>query len=86
MNLEIAPPDRIAPLAEKVRDELAKAERPLTAKDLVDRIEPKMSEALVRDGLERLLFRQELDVSVRREPGKRGAAPLAYALKKPVAS
>lgn len=80
-NRIVEPQDRAGAYAALVRAELRKADAPLTVRELMARLH--LSERLIRDGLNRLVFLNEVVVRQRIVTGFRGLPPWTYALVAP---
>lgn len=74
-------PDRAAAYAEQVRQALQAASAPLSVKELLESC--SLSERLVRDGLERLIFSGAVVMTKRYVARRRGPPPLVYSLRQP---
>ena len=73
-------PDIAGTYAARVRELLAARSEPLTAAEITAQL--GCSERRIREALDRLAFCEELEIELRHTPGRRGALPRAYRLKR----
>lgn len=73
-------PDIAGSYAVRVRELLATRDDPMTAAEVTSAL--GCNERRVREALDRLVFTSEVEVELRHTPGKRGALPRAYRLKR----
>ena len=78
MEETISVPDVAGTYAAQIRDHLSISSKPLTVPEICDAL--KLSDRLVRMGIERLTFTKQVMVSLRHEPHRRGAVPRQYRL------
>jgi predicted ArsR family transcriptional regulator len=73
-------PDIAGSYATRVRELLASRDEHMTAAEITSAL--GCNERRVREALDRLVFCSEVEVELRHTPGKRGALPRAYRLKR----
>jgi hypothetical protein len=74
----VSVPDIAGTYADQIRQHLATSSTPLTVPELCNAL--KLSDRLVRMGLDRLVFTRQVMVSLRHEAHRRGAIPRQYML------
>jgi predicted ArsR family transcriptional regulator len=72
-----ATPDVVGSYANRIRVHLVEAAKSMTAAEICTAL--KLSDRVVRMGLDRLVFCNEVSVEFRHEPHRRGAMPREYA-------
>lgn len=78
MEEQIAVPDVAGTYAAQIRDHLALSTEALTVPEICTAL--KLSDRLVRMGIDRLVFTRQVTASLRHEAHRRGAVPRQYRL------
>src|SRR5262245_2848774 len=77
MEQSITGPDLVGSYADKIRAHLEANPKPFTVPELEEEL--KLSDRVIRMGLDRLVFTKRVQVSFRHDPHRRGGVPRQFA-------